>query len=120
MFFCEPCRELRNWPESICLSRGRCEVCGNSAVCYDVPSSRLPAPPKPPQTWSIPAEPGPEVTHVKDRYRAVWHRRGSAWVHESPHGEASWQWPILFGRGYPLTDVSAEYAIDRDLFDDVE
>lgn len=44
MFFCEPCRKLRDWPESMSRSGGRCEICENSAVCYDVPSKFLPIP----------------------------------------------------------------------------
>lgn len=114
MFFCGTCQKENKWPESISTSFGKCEVCDRVGGCFNVPSKNLPEPPKTPQTWSIPAEPGPEVTHVKDRYRDVWRRRGPVWIHESPHGEASWQWPILFGRGYPLTDVSAEYTIDND------
>ena len=42
MFYCELCREIRNWPESMIRSRGRCEICGLTASCYDVPSSALP------------------------------------------------------------------------------
>ncbi len=42
MFFCEECRKERNWPESMARSQGRCEVCKENAVCYDVKSSLLP------------------------------------------------------------------------------
>jgi hypothetical protein len=45
MFYCEPCREERHWPESMCKSYGRCEVCENHAVCNDRASSTLPLPP---------------------------------------------------------------------------
>lgn len=42
MFFCEPCRELRDWPESpLSRSYGRCEICDQVATCWDVPSSAL-------------------------------------------------------------------------------
>lgn len=44
MFFCESCREQRDWPESIMKSRGNCELCGEPAVCHDVPSRFLPIP----------------------------------------------------------------------------
>lgn len=44
MFFCEPCREARNWPGFVPNSRGKCEVCGKKANCYDVPSRLLPTP----------------------------------------------------------------------------
>lgn len=47
MFFCEPCRTEREWPNSISKSRGRCECCGNSAVYNDVPSRFLPVPKRP-------------------------------------------------------------------------
>jgi hypothetical protein len=43
MFFCEKCRVKNQWPESLARSRGRCEVCGKNAPCYDVPSGALPA-----------------------------------------------------------------------------
>lgn len=48
MFFCGPCREVNGWPESLSRSHGTCEVCDRPAVCFDVPSSRLPDPPLPP------------------------------------------------------------------------
>lgn len=41
MFYCEDCRKERDWPESFVTSRGRCEMCEKSAVCYDWPSSAL-------------------------------------------------------------------------------
>jgi hypothetical protein len=44
MFYCDPCRRKRQWPESLARSRGSCEVCGQAAVCYDMPSPRLSAP----------------------------------------------------------------------------
>jgi hypothetical protein len=45
MFYCEACQRRKNWPEGFSFSYGRCEVCGNTAACYDVPSSALPLPP---------------------------------------------------------------------------
>lgn len=47
MFFCEPCRAARQWPESLSYSRGTCECCGVYAYCYNVASSRLPEPRRP-------------------------------------------------------------------------
>lgn len=47
MFYCEACRQKRNWPESWGQSYGRCEVCGNTAICNDTPSSQLPKRPAP-------------------------------------------------------------------------
>jgi hypothetical protein len=41
MFFCEPCREAKQWPRSMATSRGTCEECKVYAVCYDVPSAVL-------------------------------------------------------------------------------
>lgn len=46
MFYCEACRLRNGWPESFCRSRGLCEMCDAPAVCYDVPSSRLPDTPR--------------------------------------------------------------------------
>lgn len=45
MFFCEPCRVEREWPEGFIQSRGPCELCGVVSVCYDIPSRALPPPP---------------------------------------------------------------------------
>lgn len=44
MFYCEPCAEWTGWPETVSRSRGRCEVCGEAAVCNDRKSSDLPRP----------------------------------------------------------------------------
>lgn len=44
MFYCEPCRVDRQWPESFGKSRGPCELCGVTSVCNDRPSSTLPVP----------------------------------------------------------------------------
>jgi hypothetical protein len=42
MFFCDPCREARNWPQSFGGSYGACEVCSVVTRCNDVPSKYLP------------------------------------------------------------------------------
>ena len=44
MFYCEPCRKERNWPDSIGKSYGRCEVCGETRSCNDRAASTLPLP----------------------------------------------------------------------------
>jgi len=41
MFYCDECRVLHNYPESMVKSRGHCEICGELAVCNDVPTSEL-------------------------------------------------------------------------------
>lgn len=41
MFYCDTCRKKHEWPTSMSKSRGSCEVCGENAVCNDLPSSRL-------------------------------------------------------------------------------
>lgn len=42
MFFCERCRVRNSWPESFSRSHGTCELCRQSANCYDIPSRDLP------------------------------------------------------------------------------
>ncbi len=42
MFFCVKCEVKNGWPNSIFKSYGRCEMCGKSAECNDVPSKYLP------------------------------------------------------------------------------
>jgi len=44
MFYCDECRKKKGWPEGLRGSRGRCEVCGDGAVCHDVPSHAIPLP----------------------------------------------------------------------------
>jgi len=44
MFYCEECREEREWPKSFMKSHGTCECCGKPSACYDTPSSQLPVP----------------------------------------------------------------------------
>lgn len=43
MFFCDTCAEKNKWPQSWSKSGGRCEVCGKTAVCNDIPSKELPS-----------------------------------------------------------------------------
>jgi len=57
MFYCDPCARPRGWPtRTLMSSHGRCECCGATAVCNDVPSSLLPLPadvePLPPRDTS--------------------------------------------------------------------
>jgi hypothetical protein len=43
MFYCDPCAEHNDWPNMDFLptSFGKCEMCEDTAVCYDVPSRYL-------------------------------------------------------------------------------
>lgn len=42
MFFCDPCKIKNGWPGIALVSYGQCEMCDESAPCYDVPSKYLP------------------------------------------------------------------------------
>lgn len=42
MFFCKPCEDYNDWPGSLFKSFGKCEMCGKTAECSDVPSKYLP------------------------------------------------------------------------------
>lgn len=45
MFYCDPCADKHNWPQTMFKSLGTCEMCGaKQQVCNDTPSSRLPLP----------------------------------------------------------------------------
>lgn len=44
MFFCEKCRDERNWPGIIPMSNGPCEICKTVGPCFDIPSRLLPLP----------------------------------------------------------------------------
>ena len=41
MFYCDPCRKKKGWPESFSKSVGPCEVCKRSRECNDVHHSML-------------------------------------------------------------------------------
>jgi hypothetical protein len=44
MFYCTPCGTERGWPETGFKSHGKCECCGASRPCNDLPSKYLPYP----------------------------------------------------------------------------
>ena len=44
MFYCTKCAEDRKWPETMFKSRGKCETCGEVAVCNEMASKNLPVP----------------------------------------------------------------------------
>ncbi|HLL69048.1 MAG TPA: hypothetical protein VK453_25535 [Micromonosporaceae bacterium] len=55
-------------------------------------------------------EPGPEVTHVRDRLNVRWHRDGDYWWADIGYGyEVHHTWPGVLSRE-PLTDASSEAA----------
>jgi len=45
MFYCNDCAEKNGYPETLCKSEGKCEICGKHAMCNDTPSGLLPMPP---------------------------------------------------------------------------
>jgi hypothetical protein len=47
MFYCEECRRKRDWPQAFTTSFGKCECCGLTNICYELPSSLLPEPKEP-------------------------------------------------------------------------
>lgn len=44
MFYCDPCARHNAWPRTPYKSHGQCEMCGDLAVCNDMPSDMLPDP----------------------------------------------------------------------------
>ncbi len=46
MFYCNDCAKKYEYPESFSKSGGKCELCGESKVCNDVPSRELAKPKK--------------------------------------------------------------------------
>lgn len=42
MFYCNRCADEQGYPETMFKSEGRCEVCGDMAVCNDRASRDLP------------------------------------------------------------------------------
>jgi hypothetical protein len=61
-----------------------------------------------PTTWEAPAEPGPEVTHVRDRFGRLCRRDGDLWWVDPGRGwEDYYRWHELLWRG-PLTDATGD------------
>ena len=62
-----------------------------------------------PRVWQLPAEPGPEVTRLKDRYGTKWIRceRGNRWE-QAAGGNALTRYTFVELLGYvgPLTDAT--------------
>lgn len=44
MFYCDSCADRFGYPRTAFRSSGRCECCGEGAVCNEMPSSALPLP----------------------------------------------------------------------------
>jgi len=46
MFYCNACAKKNKWPYEfwMFMSRGPCEICGQTRDCVDVQSSQLPIP----------------------------------------------------------------------------
>jgi hypothetical protein len=64
------------------------------------------ATPDGPRRWQLPAEPGPEVTAVRDARGDLWNRqRRGGWRLDRPMG-ALWSWATLIRQEGPLTDVT--------------
>lgn len=42
MFYCDDCKKKNDWPSSVVVSRGKCEVCGVETICNSTPSKYLP------------------------------------------------------------------------------
>lgn len=49
MFYCDTCGDGRDWPRTLAVSYGPCEICGQTGFCSDCPSSLLPMPAAGPQ-----------------------------------------------------------------------
>jgi hypothetical protein len=42
MFYCKACQEITGWPKTLLKSKGRCEICGKTAICYAATLKMLP------------------------------------------------------------------------------
>jgi len=41
MFYCDPCADEHSYPKTMSKSQGKCECCGEAAICNDYPSNML-------------------------------------------------------------------------------
>lgn len=83
MFYCAPCATKNGWPDyGARASYGRCEVCGNTAGCNDVPSSCLPIP----KRKTVEPKDNPNVTEIAVRLHAAKcnydHTEACGWYYE--------------------------------------
>ena len=58
-----------------------------------------------PRTWSLPAEPGPEVTALRDSAGDIWNRHNDRWCFTSG---VTLAWVDLLFAWAPLTDATGE------------
>lgn len=58
--------------------------------------------------WELPAEPGPAVTHVRDRFGRVWRRPVTGRNWQTIDGRLGCPWPEIIGGYGPLVDVTGE------------
>lgn len=85
MYYCDLCATKHGWPctrNVLACSYGRCEICGKTALCADVPSKHLPlpakkpteAPPAPSGTPTPPPAPGaaPEPVGAQETATPAW------------------------------------------------
>lgn len=78
-------------------------------------TARMPEPSTGPRTWSLPPDPGPDVTAVRDRQGRVWTREEDGWIYResrpSPRIDVVYRttWAGLFMQGHsPFTDATTE------------
>ena len=90
MFYCRPCKDEKNWPESMSLSFGKCELCGKTDTCYDVPSSALPR-----------AESAPINNDSPDRRHAIAEMPGEGPYDQRDRGKMVKPEPGAPAGGYP-------------------
>lgn len=112
MFYCDPCRAKRSWPDSPFKSHGKCEICGAIRSCNDVQSKYLPAPlpPEPvevdPFVKSEAVAMAEELENIVERLEEI----GDSWAVDSGFKAVSDKIEESLGRLNSAAEAARQYA----------
>ena len=120
MFYCNDCAKKNEWSETGMKSNGRCECCGESAVCNERSSSMLPLPKEKPvptdktNPWTKVSEGLPDVNGSVNIIVYVDTGNGYPYMRFARYTEWGFHYPTFDGNsGSVLFDVTHwMYSID--------
>lgn len=99
MFYCDKCRQQLQWPEGFSKSAGPCEICGVTAVCYEVPASRLP-----------PLKPVVLYNTVEEEYVSGWEGETLREYTLTPYKALA---QVFMGQNFALKDLNETIELEE-------
>ncbi len=66
------------------------------------------------RSWSMPPDPGPEVTRVKDKERRTWVRDRDGWRIPGDGTLSKYAWSSLLMLAGPLTDATPAKIVEEE------